>query len=189
LMDVLLESQIRDRAFFEDENGLLEIRRRLLEQGFEASDVLKDEEHNLYELEIWKNGDSVKKLLNWELISSAGFRGLRAVYSQINGFEKPPYIVDRGTEIRVESEDELVSLIEEIGMEGISVQRYKGLGEMNPDQLWQTTMNPDSRVLLRVRIEDAVEADDIFNILMGDQVDPRRRFIEENALNVGQLDI
>ena len=189
LMDVLLESQIRDRAFFEDENGLLEIRRRLLEQGFEASDVLKDEEHNLYELEIWKNGDSVKKLLNWELISSAGFRGLRAVYSQINGFEKPPYIVDRGTEIRVGSEDELVSLIEEIGMEGISVQRYKGLGEMNPDQLWQTTMNPDSRVFLRVRIEDAVEADDIFNILMGDQVDPRRRFIEENALNVGQLDI
>jgi len=82
-----------------------------------------------------------------------------------------------------------VSLIEEIGKEGISVQRYKGLGEMNPDQLWETTMNPATRVLLRVRIEDAVEADDIFTILMGEQVDERRKFIEENAMNVGQLDI
>jgi DNA gyrase subunit B len=188
-VDVLLESQIRNREFFENEKGLLEIRRRLLEQEFEASEVLKDEEHNLYELEIWGNGDSMKKLLNWELISSAAFSGLRAAYQEINGFEKPPYIVDKGAKIRVENEDQLVSVIEEIGKEGISVQRYKGLGEMNPDQLWKTTMNPDTRVLLRVRIEDAVEADDIFTVLMGDQVDPRRRFIEENALNVGQLDI
>jgi DNA gyrase subunit B len=188
-VDVLLESQIRNRKFFENEKGLLEIRRRLLEQEFEASEVLKDEEHNLYELEIWGNGDSMKKLVNWELISSAAFSGLRAAYREINGFEKPPYIVDKGAKIRVENEDQLVSVIEEIGKEGISVQRYKGLGEMNPDQLWKTTMNPDTRVFLRVRIEDAVEADDIFTVLMGDQVDPRRRFIEENALNVGQLDI
>jgi DNA gyrase subunit B len=123
------------------------------------------------------------------LISSAAFAGLSAAHREINGFERPPYIVERGSQIRVENEDELVSLIEDIGKEGVSVQRYKGLGEMNPDQLWETTMNPATRVLLRVRIEDAVEADDIFTILMGDQVDPRRRFIEENALNVGQLDV
>jgi DNA gyrase subunit B len=189
IVDILLETQIENRSFFEDDKGLLAIRRRLLEHGFEASEVLTDEEHNLYELEVWRDGDSIKNRVNWELISSAAFTGLRAGYREINGFEKPPYIVDKGTKIRVESEDELVSLIEEIGKEGISVQRYKGLGEMNPDQLWETTMNPVTRVLLRVRIEDAVEADDIFAILMGDQVDPRRRFIEENALNVGQLDI
>jgi DNA gyrase subunit B len=189
LIEALLESQIRSRAFFEEETGLVEMGRRLVEQGFEVSHVLKDEEHNLYELEIWRNGDSHKSRLNWELISSAAFNSLRTAYAEINGFEKPPYIVDRGTDIRVEREDELVSVIEEIGKEGISVQRYKGLGEMNPDQLWETTMNPATRVLLRVRIEDAVEADDIFTILMGDQVDPRRKFIEENALNVGQLDI
>jgi len=189
LIDALLEGGIRKREFFEGEDRLQQIRRRLLAQGFEVSELRKDEEHNLYELEVWKNGDSIKNLLNWELISSATFKGLSAAYREINGFEKPPYIVDKGAEIRVESEDELVSIIEEIGKEGVSVQRYKGLGEMNPNQLWETTMNPETRVLLRVRIEDAVEADDIFTVLMGEQVDSRRKFIEENALNVGQLDI
>ena len=189
LVDTLLESRIRKRTFFEDERGLLEMRGYLLDQGFECSGVLKDEEHNLYELQVRKDGDSTENHLNWELISSAAFTGLLNAYDAINRFEKPPYIIDRGTEMRVESEDDLIALIEEVGREGISIQRYKGLGEMNPDQLWKTTMNPDTRVLLRVRIEDAVEADDIFTVLMGDQVDQRRKFIEENALNVGQLDI
>ncbi|MBW2057454.1 MAG: DNA topoisomerase (ATP-hydrolyzing) subunit B [Deltaproteobacteria bacterium] len=189
LLDLLLESPVRTRRFFEDEKGLLEIRSRLIQEGFETSEVLKDEEHNLYELEVWRDGEAFRSRLNWELVSSAPFRGLRSAYAEISGFDTPPYLVDGAADLRVETTEELVSLIEQIGKEGISVQRYKGLGEMNPDQLWETTMNPQTRVLLRVRIEDAVEADDIFTILMGDQVDSRRRFIEENALNVGQLDI
>jgi DNA gyrase subunit B len=154
-----------------------------------VSEISKDEEHNLFEFEVGDNGESRKNRLNWELVSSASFRNLMGLYGEINGFEKPPYLVDRGSSVRVENEEALVKLIEEIGKEGLSIQRYKGLGEMNPGQLWDTTMNPATRVLLRVRIEDAVEADNIFTILMGDQVEERRKFIEENALNAGQLDI
>ena len=87
------------------------------------------------------------------------------------------------------SDDELSEKLEETGREGITVQRYKGLGEMDPEQLWDTTMNPEHRTLLKVHLEDAIQADHIFTVLMGDKVEPRREFIQENAKNVTNLDL
>jgi DNA gyrase subunit B len=94
-----------------------------------------------------------------------------------------------GRTIALNSMPELIDYVVNAGKKGLSVQRYKGLGEMNPDQLWETTMNPEKRTLLQVRVEDAVEADEIFTTLMGDQVEPRRDFIYKNALYVSNLDI
>ena len=83
----------------------------------------------------------------------------------------------------------MMEYFEGVGLKGVYVQRYKGLGEMNPQQLWETTVDPDRRVLYKVKIEDAEAADELFSLLMGDVVAPRREFIEQNALNVKNLDI
>jgi DNA gyrase subunit B len=95
----------------------------------------------------------------------------------------------KAADVRLHSLDELVDYFLTAGKKGIAINRYKGLGEMNPDQLWETTMNPAVRTLLQVRAEDHTEADLMFTTLMGDQVEPRRKFIEDNALDVKNLDV
>jgi DNA gyrase subunit B len=120
------------------------------------------------------------------------FRKLHALVEAGHVFiaQPPLFLVKSGKdEVYCYNDKEREEAIARLGKKNIQVQRYKGLGEMNPDQLWRTTMNPETRTLLQVRTEDAVEADRIFTILMGEQVEPRRQFIEENALAVRNLDI
>ena len=104
--------------------------------------------------------------------------------------QPPLYLLKKGRESwYLYNDDELNELLGRIGRENISLQRYKGLGEMNPEQLWETTMNPEGRTILQVQLEDAMEADEIFSVLMGDKVEPRRKFIEDHAKLVRNLDI
>ena len=154
-----------------------------------AADVLYDQEHSLYELKLCRNS-GIPVRINHELLSSAEWQELVRLHQKILEFKDTGFVIRSGErETMVAGLDELVEHILAAGKRNLSIQRYKGLGEMNPIQLWETTMNPETRVLLRVDIEDAIETDEIFTILMGDQVEPRRKFIEENALNVKNLDI
>jgi len=127
-----------------------------------------------------------------ELLSSHEYRLLLQAYKQVENIckDQPASVTtEDGREESFDSRQELLDFFLDRARKGQYIQRYKGLGEMNPEQLWETTMDPEKRVLLQVKIEDAVEADEIFTVLMGDQVEPRREFIETNALNVSNLDI
>ncbi|RMH39069.1 MAG: DNA gyrase subunit B, partial [Alphaproteobacteria bacterium] len=107
---------------------------------------------------------------------------LQEIYAQ------PAHLVRREREQIIHGPTDLLEAILKEGEKGLALQRYKGLGEMNPDQLWETTLDPDARTLLQVRINDLAEADDLFTKLMGDVVEPRREFIQKNALSVENLD-
>jgi DNA gyrase subunit B len=118
------------------------------------------------------------------------YEELRRVREEIAKSAKGPFVLERGNDKQeFQLISELAKSIEEIGRKGLQIQRYKGLGEMNAEQLWETTMNPEHRTLLKVSIQDAPEAEKIFTTLMGDLVEPRREFIEKNALNVRNLDV
>jgi DNA gyrase subunit B len=118
-----------------------------------------------------------------ELVGSADFRELQKLTPAAIGLGRPPYrLKAKNQEHQYRTTDELVRAILDMGKQGLSIQRYKGLGEMNPGQLWETTMNPDARTLLRVTLEDLTGVDEIFTILMGDEVEPRRNFIQTHAL-------
>jgi len=125
-----------------------------------------------------------------DLVGSADFRELQRLAPSAIGVGHPPYKLKIGdTETEYHDIGELVRAILETGKKGIGIQRYKGLGEMNPNQLWETTMNPETRTLLQVKLEDIAGVEDIFSTLMGDEVEPRRNFIQQHALEVKNLDV
>ncbi len=148
--------------------------------GFKIVFVIKKETH------------TYEKCMDRETFRRPQFAEIRLLLTQVSIIGEAPYRDlgdESSTPVLLESSKALVDHIINLGKKGLTVQRYKGLGEMNPEQLWETTMNPEKRTLLQVGVEDAVEADEIFTTLMGDQVEPRRDFIYENALHVSNLDI
>ncbi|MBH0203001.1 MAG: DNA gyrase subunit B, partial [Nitrospira sp.] len=155
-------------------------------------DVLDDEEHqsNKVVCRLHANGVTHELCVTHELVGSADFRELQKLTPSAIGLGRPPYkLKAKGQEHHHRATDELVKAILDMGKQGLSIQRYKGLGEMNPGQLWETTMNPEMRTLLRVTLEDLTGVDEIFTILMGDEVEPRRNFIQTHALEVKNLDV
>ncbi len=155
-------------------------------------DIAEDDEHqsNKIMCRMQLGGMTYSLEITHELVTSADFRELQKLAPAAIGVGEPPYKVKaKGAETQYPNSGELVKGILEVGKQGLSIQRYKGLGEMNADQLWDTTMNPETRTLLKVMLEDVTGVDEIFSILMGDEVEPRRNFIQEHALEVRNLDV
>ncbi len=192
----LLEQTIR----IFDENQLEEddpqqwatvLKAKFEESGCEVISIEVEEEHRGHDLDVIdpSNGHK-KKRIRYDFLASAEFRKLLSLYRQLALLHAVPYVVqdNQGREEFDNPRAFFQHLMDE-ARKGATIQRYKGLGEMNPEQLWETTMNPEKRTLLQVKVEDMVLADELFTTLMGDPVEPRREFIQTNALDFRELDI
>ncbi|MGE5276773.1 MAG: DNA topoisomerase (ATP-hydrolyzing) subunit B [Acidobacteriota bacterium] len=192
LVRALLDRGMLAARDFDDKKKVEELARACRAFDTEKLEVVADEEHSGWALEMVRrvNGVPRSARIDAEFAGSYEIKRIRETARSIGGFLDGPYIVTRNGETeRHQTLPGVVDAIYEAAKKGLLINRYKGLGEMNPEQLWDTTMDPETRRLLQVAIEDAVEANEVFSILMGDAVEPRREFIEKNALNVRNLDI
>jgi len=185
LNGITQRSQFKDREFMEN------LFVRLGEEGFAVNDVRVGEEEGFYLFSVTETKNGGQRFhIDWEFVSSPELRQLMKLSEDFCELKKGSYRYGpEGEKDRIEDPEKLLKDLTERAKRGLGIQRYKGLGEMNPEQLWTTTMDPERRSLVRVTVEDAVEADNIFTILMGDKVEPRREFIQNNALEVKELDI
>lgn len=176
------------RKIFQDGDLMARVEDVVAKAGYDT-ELTTDEEHGLWEIKTTSvSGPTVK--IDWNFASYVEFQKALELYTTLEDRLAPPFTVgENGTKEEVATREELLERVLTAAKKDLSIQRYKGLGEMNPEQLWETTMNPDKRTLLQVRIDDAVETDEIFTVLMGDAVEPRRKFIEDNALDVRNLDV
>ncbi len=161
------------------------------ERSFVVATIL-DPEHQIYvpEVTITHRGVDLKVVLGWDFFNSSNYTDISQVSESLSGLIAAGSRIVRGDrEAEVTSFAEMLDWLQQQARRGVTIQRYKGLGEMNPDQLWETTMDPEVRRMLVVTVDDAIAADQMFTTLMGDQVEPRREFIEDNALSVVNLDV
>jgi DNA gyrase subunit B len=189
LLMFILSSGI-NKDTLKDRLKVEEILRTLKEKDhvINVGEIQLDEEHQTYGVEIRRH--NYKLNLDTNFLTAPEFRELENLFSIIRDLGETPYKVQtkEGPKYIMKSR-ELLELIISIAKKGLTIQRYKGLGEMNPQQLWETTMDPDRRTLLQVNIQDSFKADDIFTVLMGDQVEPRKEFITTHALEARNIDI
>ncbi|MFC1489507.1 toprim domain-containing protein, partial [Thermodesulfobacteriota bacterium] len=207
LIENLIDAGVDNKKFLQDREKMSVLKDTLSEKGYKVSELSWSDERFVYEMTVLPPENVQKEhgfrsamftenkpiKIGRGLIFSKDFQKCLITGRKILKLDYPPFYIsgkDNDKEpVVVEDKNRLFSFFIEEGKKGIGVQRYKGLGEMNPDQLWDTTMNPENRVLLQVKVEDVVETDEIFTILMGEEVEPRREFINHNALEVGTLDI
>jgi DNA gyrase subunit B len=185
---IVTKHSVKLRKIFSDQDLMAQIEGRLADAGYNT-ELNSDEEHGLWEIDVaYPNGGRLK--IDWNLASYVEFqKAVELRKSLENDFPAPFVLGENGRSQEVPSREELLEKVMAMAKKDLSIQRYKGLGEMNPEQLWETTMDPEKRTMMQVRIEDAIETDGLFTVLMGDQVEPRRRFIEDNALDVKNLDV
>jgi DNA gyrase subunit B len=195
---IALLGGLTDKKSLQDQARVEEVAHILEASGFHRVAVGQDPEHGTGTITFLSRRDGVEREveIDWDLLTSAEYRALAANAHGLEAAAARRFTLKKSEEGKANGEPQLHASLDEAmealysgAKKGLSIQRYKGLGEMNAEQLWQTTMDPQRRRLLQVKIQDDVEADSIFTILMGDQVEPRRDFIETNALNVRNLDV
>ncbi|BBO83997.1 DNA topoisomerase (ATP-hydrolyzing) subunit B [Desulfosarcina ovata] len=196
VVETLIKADVLDKSFLQDQEKMRLLQAKFEEEGYSTEALPWNEEDDIFELIVKtpdQNNYQQDNIVGRNLIYSSDYQKCLMLYKKIESQDIPPFevtTIDReDTPVSVEDKFRLLQVLIEEGKKGLNIQRYKGLGEMNPEQLWQTTMHPDKRNLLKVTVEDAVESDEIFTVLMGDEVEPRRDFIQNNALEVSMLDI
>jgi DNA gyrase subunit B len=190
LVDLLAASELEKKADFEDKKALEKLLKAIEKAKLKVdANIVYDEEHSLHEV-VLGNGSGPWGRINWALVSRPDVKRLRTLSRAISASDKPPFTVARnGDKVNKENAAAVLAFVLEDAKKDFTITRFKGLGEMNPDQLWATTMNAETRTLLKVKLEDVVEAEKMFTTLMGENVEERRKFIEDNALDVQNLDI
>jgi len=191
IVRILLDHELVDRKALQEEERLAALGQALEDTGRWSVRLEPDEEHQALTLVIQHLKDGANPIrLDWDLLGGSDFKNLVRLDQELAYFKNPPHTLEgKNRAWEIATPEDLVSIIMEEGQKGLTVQRFKGLGEMNPEQLWETTMDPETRTLLKVNIIDASQANYIFDVLMGDKVEPRREFIQNNVLELNELDI